>query len=178
MSIIKRTSAKDFNPAGLGEELLAAGLPLEGLGFDGFDRITRRHVTPAAAPKVVGRDGGTPTDTANPGEIRLHASRALTPGEDAALDTALDLHDRTTLTARQASQDQDTADIEGLLSTDRQEFIAALARLQTVIDGWDAATTAQRMAATKASLADIRASLLTLGKVMRFVLRQESNAAI
>ncbi len=179
MPIIKRVALKDFNPGGLLAELLALALPLRGVGFDGFDLVIKqRHVTPAPAPKVVGRDKGVPIDTAAVGEVRLHANRALTAPEDIALDAALAAHDQTVLSAEQVRQDTDESDIDGVLATGRQEFLDVLGRLQVVVDGWDGASTPQRMAATKASIDDTRTALIVLGKIMRFILREERKAAI
>lgn len=175
MPIVKRTALKDFNPTGLLESL--AALPLTGLGFDGFDKVTGRHVIPAGAPKVVATSAGVPTDTAGVGEVRLHVSRALTAQEDTDLDAALAAHDQAVLTGEQGREDQDEADIDNILATEEQEFKDVLNRLQVVVAGWDAANTNQRQAATKASIDDIRVSLKTLGKIMRNFLREQRPGA-
>jgi len=180
MPTLTRIALKDFNPAKLFEEM--ASLPLAGNpGMAGFDRVTARRFTPAPGVKLVGTQtstGATVQDFAQPGELRLPFTRDLTGPETTALDNAITAHVHTVLTAEQTREDQDDADFQAILSTERTAYVQNLTDIQAAIDAWDAQTTAQRLAATKQHMVETRECLLTVGKVLRLFLRRERDAAI
>lgn len=169
MAAVVKIALNDFNPDRLGEELVAAGLmPLiTSLGWAGFERVTPRRYTPAAARRVVGMssvNGVRTEDLADPGELRFGLTRDVTPTEAATLDGVLSAHDAALLSAEQVRQDKDEADLDTLLATERQAYLTAL-------QDWDGMTSAQKLAAT-------RAMFLTIGKLFRVILRRERGAAI
>jgi len=168
MATVTKIAIKNFNPDRLREELAAAGAGalLTGIGWAGFTGAGRLY-TPAGVTREIGRsvvNGVTVVDTAVNGELRFYTTRDLTGPEDTALTNVLTAHNSLLLSAEQVRQDQDEADLDAILATERAAFIAALA-------AWDGQTTAQRFVASKAMFT-------TLGKLMRFLLRRERGAAI
>jgi hypothetical protein len=117
-------------------------------------------------------------DTYEFGEIVFGTTRDLTAPEQTTFDLALTAHDHTVLSAEQVRQDQDAADLDTLVATERQQFIDAVQSLTTIVDAWDGLTNTQRQEATKIGLTNARDALRIVGKVLRFVLRRERGAAI
>jgi len=117
-----RTYIKDFNSALLHEQ--TAALPITGVTWFGF--VQHPTLPERYTPGLV-----------DPGLMEFTASRTLTAGEEAALDTTLTSHLATTNTAEQGRNIQDDLDIIQL----RADFIA-----------WDGMTTAQRFVVCKLML--------------------------
>jgi len=168
MATVVKISIKNFNADRLREELAAAGAAalLTGIGWAGFN-LTGRIYAPAAARREVGRssvNGNTVVDFADPGELRFYTTRDLTTPEDTALTNVLTAHNSALLSAEQVRQDQDEADLDAILATERAAFIANLA-------AWDGLSTANKFVAAKAMFT-------TIGKLMRFLLRRERGASI
>lgn len=110
-----KIALKDFNAPKLMEELNATGLPITSIGWSGFDRPDPRRYTPKASRTQVGYSSSAGADFADPGEMRIATSRALTPLEDTNLTGLLTAHFATVLTAEQQRQDQDNADLNQLM---------------------------------------------------------------
>jgi len=107
---IKIVKLKDFNPGLFTEELLAASLPVRTF-FAGFDRASRRLVTPTSAPRLISRDGVSDiNDFAEPGEIRLQTDES----DRAALTTLLDAHASSGTSANQVEEDLDASALQDL----------------------------------------------------------------
>ena len=177
MTLVTKTSVKNFNGSLLMEQVSAILAP-SSLGWAGFHRLNERVYEPNAAAQEVGRtsvNGQTTIDTAQPGELRFTFSRDLTAQEDSDLVTLLAAHNSATLTAEQTRQDQDASDLPTLIDTERDTFIANLATQNTTINGWDAATTAQKLVAAKASFTAIRQNQAILGRVLRLFLRSQGG---
>lgn len=181
MPIITKTAVKNFNGDLLSEQvaaLLTVAVFSGQVKWAGFHRLTDRVYEPNAGVQEIGRhsaNGQTTIDTAQPGELRFTCSRDLTSQEDTDLDAILTAHNSANLTAEQTRQDQDEADLESLIETERDTFIANLSTQQTTINGWDAATTAQKLVAAKASFTAIRQNQAILGKVLRLFLRSRQG---
>jgi hypothetical protein len=183
MPIVIKISVKDFNPDRLREQLAAAGAGaiLDSLGWAGFDRVSDRRYTPKPARTLIGvsvSNGQRIEDFADPGELRFTFSRDLTPGENDQLDTLLANHDHTQLSAEQVRQDQDEADLDSIIATERDAFIAALGTMQTTLNGWDAANQTQKLQLAENYFTANRGCMVTIGKLLRFMLRKERGAAI
>jgi len=182
MATVVKISVKNFNSDKLREELEAsgAGAILISIGWPGFDQVGRIRL-PIAARRETGRsvvNGSTVLDFADPGEIRFHTTRDLTGPEDTALMNALTAHNALLLSAEQVRQDQDEADLDAIIATERAAFVASLASLQTALNAWDAASTANKLISAKNMFTLVRADLVTIAKILRLVLRKERSAAI
>ncbi len=137
-----RTVQKDFNRDLLREELVASVLPFESLQLAGFVRKGNSRFVgePAPGPRTINEDkvAGT-VDVAQPGEIRLEFTTALTGPQGAILDGLLSAHDATQRTASQGRQQQDVQDYAALelnhpninTMTDAQfrNYVSTLARV-------------------------------------------------
>jgi hypothetical protein len=183
MPTVVKIAVKDFNPDRLREQLEAggAGAILTSLGWAGFDRVSDRQYTPKPARTLVGvsvSNGQRIEDFADPGELRFALTRDLTPQEDDQLTTLLANHDHTQLSDGQVRADQDEADLDAIIATERDAFIAALGTMQTTLNGWDAANQAQKLQLAEDYFTANRACMVTLGKVLRFILRRERGVAI
>lgn len=137
-----RTVLKDFNRDLIREELDASALPFESIHLAGFVRKGNSQFVgePAPGPRTISEDkvAGT-VDIAQPGEIRLEFTTALTVPQGAVLDGLLNAHDATQHTAGQDRSRQDVLDYAALelnhpnigTMTDAQlrSYISTLARV-------------------------------------------------
>jgi hypothetical protein len=97
-----------------------------------FVPLDARRCTPfPESSRVVGRSSSSGDDVAARGELRFLSPDALTAPQNTSLDSVLAAHNSATLTAEQQRQDQDDADMESLLASDRAVY---LNHIQT----WDA----------------------------------------
>lgn len=112
--LLVKIANKNINPGRLVEEI--AGLPIPTISWAGFTTLGDRLAAPFDARRQVGTlSDGTP-DFADPGELRLFASRVLTVLEEADLDAILLAHVAAVQSAEQVRQDQDDADLVQLRS--------------------------------------------------------------
>ncbi len=141
MAIVKKTRVKNFNAGLLAQQVLAAPLPLTGIGWAGFaSGENGRIYAPAATRRVVGRRSGSDgeiLDFADPGELRLGFSRDLTAPEDTTLDGLLTAHDSTGVTSDQTRDDQDETELD---------------LLTTAFRNWNTLTDVQRSNATRLAI--------------------------
>ena len=178
MANVVKIAPKNFNADKLMEEL--AGTPVMDIVWYGFVPINDRVYGPFSGPPRVieGHSYAGSNYTARSGELWFITSRRLTVPEDSALVSLLTAHDSTALTAEQVRQAQDESDLDALIASDRDAFLAAIQSMQTGIQGWDAATTAEKLAITKNFFILTRANMITIGKMMRLFIRSERGAAI
>ncbi len=103
---------KDLNLPLLREEMVAAGVPVEGATIAGFDyvgggqyipftetRVISTHSDPAGGPDIEG--------TADPGELRFRFATVPTAPQEAIIDGVLTAHDATGQSTDQVQRQSD-----------------------------------------------------------------------
>lgn len=120
MNVITRTLSISVNPDRLLEDVKAAGLPVDVIGYPGYEPETRRKYNLRKEPHVYHTatgQSGTVEYVADPGYVRVISSRALTTAEERTLDGLLAAHDHTVLSTGQAQRDQEKADLLDIKNT-------------------------------------------------------------
>lgn len=146
-----RTLVRDFNADLINREIKAAfpakftqgdatlpGYEVDLAQFTTGSGIQGRIFTPTAQAVVITTINGVPSDTAQPGEIRMSFNPNLTAGQVTNLDdTVLVDHVVTDTTPKQAAEDQDEqalADIEAFDAGDAWNLRTALEQNQHMVD--------------------------------------------
>ena len=116
MATLVKIMNKDLNLPLFREEMVAAGVPVEGATIAGFDyvgvgqyepftetRVISTHSDPAGGPDI--------EETAEPGELRFRFATVPTAPQEAIIDGVIAAHDATGQSTDQVQKQSDTAAI-------------------------------------------------------------------
>lgn len=110
-----------INPRYLKQEIIALGFNISTINPYGYNLQEKtRAISIAKEPRILGASHGVATDIAQPGEIRVYSSAALTVGEKSSIQSKIDNHNSENRSTEQIVQDvhkQDRIDLQVVIDT-------------------------------------------------------------